>query len=172
MTTIDPAAHQRPLTVGEVAARSGVPVSTLHFYEARGLISSERSAGNQRRYNRAVLRRIGIIKAAQRVGIPLGDIRKALAALPREKPSTEDWAQLSAAWRDELNDRIARLTLLRDRLEGCIGCGCLSVSHCPLRNPDDVASDLGPGALYLEPGVTPPVRPAADPAGNGSPEPA
>jgi len=148
---IDAARHQRLLTVGEVAARSGVPVSTLHFYENRGLISSERSAGNQRRYSRAVLRRIAVIKTAQKLGIPLAEIRQALGLLPGENPTTEDWARLSAAWREDLNERIARLTLLRDRLDGCIGCGCLSVNSCPLRNPNDVASETGPGAPYLEP---------------------
>ncbi|MCH8685034.1 redox-sensitive transcriptional activator SoxR [Pedomonas mirosovicensis] len=156
MTLIDGAKHKSSLSVGEVAARSGVSVSTLHFYEAKGLIRSERSAGNQRRYSRAVLRRIGVIKAAQRIGIPLNDIQQALSALPQEKPTAEDWARLSAAWRDELNDRINRLTLLRDRLDGCIGCGCLSVSSCPLRNPDDRAGQSGPGPRYLEPGFSPP----------------
>lgn len=154
MTVIDRHRLQMALTVGEVAARSGVPVSTLHFYETKGLITSERSAGNQRRYARAVLRRIAVIKAAQKLGIPLSEIQQALRTLPGEKPTTEDWARLSSAWRDELNDRIARLTLLRDRLDGCIGCGCLSVNSCPLRNPGDVAGENGPGASYLEPGAT------------------
>ncbi|HEY4546445.1 MAG TPA: redox-sensitive transcriptional activator SoxR [Pedomonas sp.] len=156
MTLIDGARHKLPLTVGEVAARSGVPVSTLHFYESRGLIRSERSPGNQRRYSRAVLRRIAVIKTAQKLGIPLSEIQQALGTLPSEKPTTEDWARLSAAWRDELNDRIARLTLLRDRLDGCIGCGCLSVSSCPLRNPGDIMGERSPGAYYLEPGATAP----------------
>lgn len=157
MTLIDPVRHKLPLTVGEVAARSGVPVSTLHFYEARGLIRSERSPGNQRRYSRAVLRRIAVIKTAQKLGIPLSEIQQALGSLPGEKPTTEDWARLSAAWRDELNDRIARLTLLRDRLDGCIGCGCLSVSSCPLRNPGDVVGENGSGAYYLEPSPAVPI---------------
>lgn len=156
MAYIDPARLQLPLTVGEVSARSGVPVSTLHFYEAKGLIASERSPGNQRRYSRAVLRRIAVIKTAQRLGIPLSEIQDALSTLPREKPSTEDWARLSAEWRKDLNDRIARLTLLRDQLDNCIGCGCLSVSNCPLRNPGDVTGESGPGAYYLEPGAIAP----------------
>jgi MerR family transcriptional regulator, redox-sensitive transcriptional activator SoxR len=143
--------HQE-LSVGEVAARSGVPVSTLHFYEAKGLISSFRSPGNQRRYPRGVLRRVAVIKVAQRLGIPLEAIGKALAALPEHRPPTPaDWAKLSARWKADLEDRIARLTLLHDRLEDCIGCGCLSMHACPLRNPADALSSEGPGPRRLEP---------------------
>src|SRR5262245_8578402 len=127
------------LTVGEVAQRSGVPVSTLHFYEAKGLIQSQRTAGNQRRYPRDMLRRIAIIRAAQRVGMPLATIREALASLPEARtPTRRDWARLSSAWREELDVRIAQLTQMRDTLDDCIGCGCLSLDRCRLANPGDV----------------------------------
>jgi len=144
---------RRQLTVGEVAARSGVAVSALHFYEAKGLIAAERTAGNQRRYPRGVLRRVAVIKVAQRVGIPLAEIRDALGGLPDDRtPSTEDWQRLSTRWRAELDARIDRLTRLRDHLDGCIGCGCLSVRDCPLRNPGDVLAGQGAGPRLLEPG--------------------
>jgi MerR family transcriptional regulator, redox-sensitive transcriptional activator SoxR len=142
----------RQLTVGEVAQRSGVAVSTLHFYEAKGLIRSWRTNGNQRRYEREVLRRVAIIRVAQRTGMELNKIRKALKALPRERtPNAEDWKKLSASWKTELNARIERLTQLRDQLDGCIGCGCLSMGACPLRNPWDRLAKLGPGPRLLEP---------------------
>lgn len=138
------------LTVGEVARRSGVAVSTLHFYEAKGLIRSLRSEGNQRRYPRGMLRRIALIRVAQRTGIPLAAIREALAAIPADRPVTAaDWTRLSASWKAELDARIAALTALRDQLGDCIGCGCLSMSDCPLRNPDDVLAGEGPGARRL-----------------------
>lgn len=141
----------RELSVGEVAERAGVAVSTLHFYESKGLIKSWRTAGNQRRYARDVLRRVGIVKVAQRTGIPLAEIKAALDALPDGRtPNARDWARLSARWREDLDARIAQLTLLRDRLEGCIGCGCLSMESCPLRNPGDEAGQFGSGAQYLE----------------------
>jgi MerR family redox-sensitive transcriptional activator SoxR len=140
------------LTVGEVAKRSGVAVSTLHYYESEGLIHSWRNQGNQRRYAREVLRRVAVIKVAQRSGIPLASIRKALETLPdRRTPTAEDWRKLSAGWKAELNDRIMRLTRLRDQLDGCIGCGCLTLGVCPLRNPRDELSKLGPGAQLLDP---------------------
>ena len=142
----------RELTVGEVAARSGVAVSTLHFYESKGLIKSWRNRGNQRRYAREVLRRVAVIKVAQRTGIPLAAIREALRALPGERtPTSEDWKKLSAAWRADLNERIDRLTRLRDQLDGCIGCGCLSLGVCPLRNPSDRLAKQGPGPRLLDP---------------------
>ena len=142
----------RKLTVGEVAKRSGVAVSAIHFYEAKGLILSWRNAGNQRRYPREVLRRVAIIKVAQRLGFPLADIRRALDALPQGRtPTARDWARLSARWHAELDDRIARLTKLRDQLTGCIGCGCLSMSDCPLRNPLDELAEEGAGPRLLEP---------------------
>jgi MerR family redox-sensitive transcriptional activator SoxR len=140
------------LTVGEVASRSGVAVSTLHFYEAQGLISSWRNSGNQRRYAREVLRRVAVIKVAQRTGIPLAEIREALATLPENRtPTAADWKKLSARWRLQLNDRIERLTRLRDQLDGCIGCGCLSLETCPLRNPWDRLAEEGPGPRLLDP---------------------
>src|SRR3954463_15746223 len=115
----------RLLTVGEVAERSGLAVSALHFYEMKGLISSIRTRGNQRRYGRDVLRRLGIIKVAQRVGIPLAEIRAAFKALPQGRtPTAADWQALSIIWKEDLDMRISRLTALRDRLAGCIGCGC------------------------------------------------
>ena len=134
------------LSVGDVAPRAGIAVSALHFYEARGLIRSERSGGNQRRYVRGVLRRIAVIKAAQRVGIPLEEIKAALDTLPPDRsPSAEDWAALSRAWKDDLDSRIAELVRLRDHLDACIGCGCLSIDRCPLHNPNDRLGREGPG---------------------------
>ncbi|CAN7455761.1 redox-sensitive transcriptional activator SoxR [Rhizobium sp. LjRoot254] len=141
---------RRTLSVGEVASRAGVAVSALHFYESKKLIASERSEGNQRRYRRGVLRRVAVIKAAQRVGIPLDEIKAALDSLPPDRPPTaDDWAALSEGWRDDLNRRIAELEALRDHLDGCIGCGCLSVASCPLRNPYDRLGREGPGARLL-----------------------
>ncbi len=139
------------LSVGEVAARSGVPVSTIHFYEAEGLIRSERTPGNQRRFRRGELRRIAIIRFAQRAGIALREIREALATLPADGTvSTRDWQRLSRYWHGELDERIRRLTALRDQLGSCIGCGCLSLASCPMRNPRDVLGDDGPGPRILE----------------------
>lgn len=139
-----------PLSVGDVARRSGVAISTVHFYETKGLIGGWRSAGNQRRYPREILRRIAVIRVAQRAGIPLKTIREALGSLPGERtPTAADWARLSKQWRGALTDRIDQLTKLRDQLEGCIGCGCLSMRSCPLRNPDDKLGDRGPGPRYL-----------------------
>jgi MerR family transcriptional regulator, redox-sensitive transcriptional activator SoxR len=140
------------LTVGEVAARAGVAVSTLHFYESKGLIHSWRNAGNQRRYPREVLRRVAIIKVAQRTGIPLAEIQRALSSLPEGRtPTANDWKKLSSRWREDLDERIARLTRLRDQMDGCIGCGCLSLKNCPLRNPMDEVGEQGPGPRFLEP---------------------
>lgn len=139
------------LTVGEVAKRSGITVSTLHFYEAKGLIRSLRTEGNQRRYPRGVLRRVAVIKVAQRTGMPLAEIKEALSALPADRaPSLDDWQAMSSAWRDDLDARIRRLTQLRDQLGDCIGCGCLSISACPLRNPGDVLGAEGTGARLLD----------------------
>ncbi|TMM14518.1 MAG: redox-sensitive transcriptional activator SoxR [Actinobacteria bacterium] len=140
----------RELTVGQLSARSGVAVSALHFYEAEGLISARRTAGNQRRYQREMLRRVAFIRASQRVGIPLSGIRAALDTLPANRtPTPRDWARLSAAWRDDLDTRIRQLQHLRDRLTGCIGCGCLSLTTCQLANPDDILGNEGPGARNL-----------------------
>jgi MerR family transcriptional regulator, redox-sensitive transcriptional activator SoxR len=142
----------KELSVGEVAQRSGVAISTIHFYEAKGLIRSWRSAGNQRRYPRGVLRRVAVIKVAQRTGIPLAAIQAALAALPQDRaPTADDWRRLSVGWRAELDARIRRLAQLRDQLDSCIGCGCLSLTECPLRNPNDSLGDQGAGPRLLEP---------------------
>ena len=141
-------------TPGRVARRCGVAVSTLHFYEEKGLIRSWRNAGNQRRYKADVLRRISVIKAAQKTGISLDEIKSALATLPDNRtPSARDWEKLSTHWREGLNERIAYLERLRDRLTGCIGCGCLSMKNCPIYNEDDKLGAEGSGAVYLERGL-------------------
>ncbi|HEY7885926.1 MAG TPA: redox-sensitive transcriptional activator SoxR [Cellvibrionaceae bacterium] len=138
------------LTVGQVAKRAGVAASALRFYESRGLIESWRNDGGQRRYPREVLRRVSVIKTAQRLGITLADIADALAKLPKSRtPTPADWQQLSRHWQQHLDKRIEHLLLLRDQLEGCIGCGCLSMEICPLQNPNDVAADFGPGPLMF-----------------------
>ncbi|MFF4776075.1 redox-sensitive transcriptional activator SoxR [Microtetraspora fusca] len=140
----------KELTVGQLAERSGVAVSALHFYEAKGLIRSRRTAGNQRRYPRETLRRVAVIRVAQRVGIPLRVVAEALDTLPEGRtPTMEDWARLSTEWRAELDARIDQLTRLRDRLSDCIGCGCLSLDRCVLRNFDDRLGDAGPGPRRL-----------------------
>jgi len=140
------------LTVGEVARRSGVPVSTIHFYETKRLIMSWRTSGNQRRFHREVLRRIAVIKVAQRAGVPLARIRDALDELPPDTaPNREDWIRLSSQWRADLDERIRSLGQLRDQLDGCIGCGCLSTALCPLRNPGDTLATEGPGPHWVEP---------------------
>jgi MerR family transcriptional regulator, redox-sensitive transcriptional activator SoxR len=138
------------LTVGQLSARSGVAVSALRFYEDQGLITARRTAGNQRRYPRVTLRRVAFVRASQSVGIPLSRIREALDGLPADRaPSPADWARLSANWRADLDERIGQLERLRDRLTGCIGCGCLSMSFCKLINPDDALGAQGPGARNL-----------------------
>ena len=143
--------QQHPLTIGELAARSGVAPSALRFYETQQLIHSVRTTGNQRRYERSVLRRVAFIRAAQRVGLTLEEITAALSTLPDQRtPSRSDWARLSQTWRPRINEQIRRLERLRDRLEGCIGCGCLSLESCALQNPDDVLGAGGPGAALLE----------------------
>lgn len=139
------------LPIGIVATRSGVAVSTLHFYESKGLIRAERSVGHQRRYRRDMLRRIAFIRAAQRVGLSLDRIAAALATLPEARtPTRADWARLSRLWQDELDARIAALTRLRDQLGQCIGCGCLSLKSCRLYNADDVLGRDGSGARRLD----------------------
>ncbi|MBO9707830.1 MAG: redox-sensitive transcriptional activator SoxR [Caulobacter sp.] len=143
-----------PLSVGDVARRAGVTIATVHFYEAKGLIRGWRSEGNQRRYARDVLRRVAVIKIAQRAGVPLAAIKGALDALPTDRPLTvADWDRLSTAWRDLLSERIRALTQLRDQLDGCIGCGCLSMADCPLRNADDRLAAQGKGAVLLDAGA-------------------
>jgi MerR family redox-sensitive transcriptional activator SoxR len=139
------------LSIGEVAARSGVAPSAIRFYEAQGLLASHRTSGNQRRYERAVLRRIALIQAGRAAGIPLSRIRAALDSLPAGRtPTRRDWERFSRRWRKDLDRRIVMLEALRDRLTTCIGCGCLSIDRCQLLNPDDEASRAGPGAHYLE----------------------
>ncbi|MFC3195522.1 redox-sensitive transcriptional activator SoxR [Marinicella sediminis] len=139
------------LSVGDVARRSGVSISTLHFYEEKGLIHAVRTAGNQRRYNTDVLRRIGVIKAAQRVGISLENIKQAMAFLPTNRaPNKRDWQRLSSQWDHELTHRINQLVALRDNLTNCIGCGCLSLKACPLYNPDDELGLGHSGAVLLD----------------------
>jgi MerR family transcriptional regulator, redox-sensitive transcriptional activator SoxR len=139
------------LTIGEVASRSGVAPSALRFYEEEGLIVSRRTTGNQRRYERAVLRRIAVIQAGRAAGIPLERIRATLATLPSNRtPTRRDWERLSRSWREDIDRRIATLEALRNRLTTCIGCGCLSIDACGLLNPDDEASEIGAGAHYLQ----------------------
>ena len=166
MTRLEHRVHE--LTVGQLAERSGVAVSALHFYESKGLISSRRTAGNQRRFSRDTLRRVSFIKVSQRVGIPLSDIRDALATLPEERtPTVADWARLSETWRSDLDDRIRQLERLRDDLTDCIGCGCLSISKCGLANPYDRLGDEGPGPRRLLVGHDRAADAAADPSRGG-----
>lgn len=140
------------LTIGQVAERTGVATSALRYWETLGLIASIRTMGNQRRFERATIRRVSFIRAAQRVGLTLDEIAGALATLPDGRtPTAQDWGQLSAAWRERLDEQIARIERLRDRLDGCIGCGCLSLETCALSNPDDEAAARGPGAHGLDP---------------------
>jgi MerR family redox-sensitive transcriptional activator SoxR len=142
---------EKALTVGELAKRSGVAVSALHFYEAKGLIRSVRTRGNQRRYAREVLRRVSVIKVAQRVGVPLASIHEALKGLPQDRaPTATEWRRLSSKWKAELDQRITALTQLRDQLDECIGCGCLSMRKCWLRNPWDELGARGPGPRLLD----------------------
>lgn len=146
-----PVQPEEELSVGQVASRSGVNVSALHFYERQGLIFSSRTAGNQRRYNRSVLRRVAVIRAAQRAGIPLALIGEVFAELPREGvPDQDDWRRLSAVWQHELVARITALEKLRGSLSGCIGCGCLSLAECGFVNPDDQVAGAGPGARAFD----------------------
>ena len=140
------------LSIGQVAQRSGISHTALRFYEDSGLITAERTAGNQRKYPRAVLRRLAFIRTAQRVGLTLEQIRGALDTLPDGRsPTKSDWAKLSHSWRTELDARIDSLQRLRDRLTSCIGCGCLSLRSCGLYNADDQMAVLGPGAPKLRP---------------------
>lgn len=138
------------LTIGELAARSGIAASALRYYDRLGLLQSERTYGNQRRFPRAELRRVAFIRVAQRVGLSLDEIRDAMAMLPEGRtPTRGDWARLSRAWRSRLDDQIQLMERLRDRLASCIGCGCLSLKRCELSNPHDILSDNGPGPRYL-----------------------
>ncbi len=149
MTSVPP----RELTVGELAHRSGVSVSALHFFERQGLLTSRRTSGNQRRYWRSALRRVALIRVAQRVGIPLAEVRESLDLLPDGRtPTREDWAQLSAAWQAKLDERMRVLQQLRAEFTDCIGCGCLSLDRCHLLNADDRLAAEGPGPRRLLPG--------------------
>ncbi|WP_144208666.1 redox-sensitive transcriptional activator SoxR [Shewanella donghaensis] len=139
------------LTVGQVAKRCGIKVSNLHFYESKGLINSLRNQGNQRRYKRDVIRRISVIKAAQKMGVSLEEIKQAFGFLPNERtPNKDDWTKLSMAWQDKLTQKITYLTNLRDSLNGCIGCGCLSMTSCPIYNPNDELGDDDVGSVILD----------------------
>lgn len=140
------------LTVGQLAERAGVATSAIRFYESRGLIRAGRTTGNQRRYEQSELRRVAFIRTAQRVGLSLDEIGEALATLPENRvPTKADWTRLSRAWRPRLDEQIRRIERLRDQLDSCIGCGCLSLRNCALRNPQDVMAAQGPGAVFLEP---------------------
>lgn len=142
------------LTVGQVAARSGYAPSALRFYEGAGLLSAARTAGGQRRYQRNVLRRLAFIRAARNVGLTLDEVAAALSTLPQGRnPNKADWTRLSNVWRSRLDDQIAALVRLRDGLDSCIGCGCLSLQRCVTLNPADVAAVAGPGAGYLPPAL-------------------
>jgi MerR family redox-sensitive transcriptional activator SoxR len=138
------------LTIGELAKRAGVATSALRFYEDRGLITSERTSGNQRRYPRATLRRVSLIRAAQEIGLTLGEVAVALETLPHQgTPTKRDWERLSRSWRARLDNQIAELEALRDELTDCIGCGCLSLKSCAIFNPSDAISKKGSGPRYL-----------------------
>jgi MerR family redox-sensitive transcriptional activator SoxR len=142
------------LSIGEIATRSGVAASALRFYEDQGLIASRRTAGNQRQYQRSTLRRVAFVQAAQRVGLALSEIRDALDSLPDDRtPTRADWSRLSKSWRNRLDQRIAELERLRDDLDGCIGCGCLSLQRCNLYNKADRLAERGPGARILNVGI-------------------
>ncbi len=144
------------LSIGEMAARTGVSTSALRFYEAKGLVASTRSSGGQRRYARSALRRVAFIRIAQRVGLTLEEISSALETLPESRtPTKSDWARLSASWRPRLDEQIAVLQRLRDELTSCIGCGCLSLRDCALYNPSDRAGLDGPGPRFLLTGERP-----------------
>jgi MerR family transcriptional regulator, redox-sensitive transcriptional activator SoxR len=138
------------LTIGALSERTGVAHSALRFYESEGLIHATRSAGGQRRYPRDILRRVSFIRIAQQVGLTLDEIRTALSSLPENRtPNKKDWERLSTSWRPRLDHQIAMLERLRDRLTGCIGCGCLSLQACRLLNPGDTAAERGPGPRYI-----------------------
>ena len=143
-------ATEEALSIGEVARRSGFATSALRFYEELGVISARRTSGGQRRYDRSVLRRLAFIRAARNIGLTLDEVRTALAALPDSRtPTRADWTRVSRSWRGRIDEQIAALERLRDGLDSCIGCGCLSLQRCRLSNPNDVAAQGGPGAVYL-----------------------
>jgi MerR family transcriptional regulator, redox-sensitive transcriptional activator SoxR len=160
------------LTIGEVASRSGVAPSALRFYEEEGLLVSRRTTGNQRRYERAVLRRIALIQAGRAAGIPLDRIRAALATLPAHRtPNRSDWERLSHGWREDIDSRIATLEAIRNRLTTCIGCGCLSIDACELLNPGDEAAEAGSGPHYLKRDSRHALKTARAPGSRRRPEP-
>jgi MerR family redox-sensitive transcriptional activator SoxR len=139
------------LTIGDLSERSGIAASAIRYYEDRGLVWSRRTTGNQRRYERPMLRRLAFIRTAQRVGLSLEEIEEALATLPSNRtPTKADWSRLSRGWRPRLDAQIAQLERLRDTLDSCIGCGCLSLMRCNLSNPGDLAASRGPGPVFLE----------------------
>lgn len=141
---------EQQLSIGELSERTGVAPSALRFYETEGLVHSTRTEGGQRRFARSTIRRVSFIRVAQQVGLSLDEIREALASLPDQRTPTErDWQRLSRTWRPRIDERIAMLERLRDRLDGCIGCGCLSMKACRLLNPDDEAAERGPGPRYV-----------------------
>jgi MerR family transcriptional regulator, redox-sensitive transcriptional activator SoxR len=141
---------EQELSIGALSERTGVATSALRFYEAEGLIRATRSSGGQRRFARETIRRVSFIRIAQQVGLSLDEIRTALASLPQNRtPSARDWDRLATSWRPRLDHQIAMLERLRDRLSGCIGCGCLSLRFCRLLNPDDQAAARGPGPRYI-----------------------
>lgn len=138
------------LTIGELSARSGLAASALRFYEDIGLLTAERTAGNQRRYPRTMLRRVAFIRAAQRVGLSLEEISAALSRLPNSRtPTRADWERVSRSWTGRIDQQIADLHRLKEKISGCIGCGCLSLTTCVLSNPDDEQGALGPGPAWL-----------------------
>jgi len=138
------------LTMGEITRRSGFAASALRYYEAEGLITAHRSGGGQRRFERSVLRRLGFIRAASNVGLSIEEIRAELASLPdRRNPTKADWHRISRHWRNRLDEQIAALERLKTGLDGCIGCGCLSLRSCYFSNPGDVVGERGPGAQLL-----------------------
>jgi len=138
------------LTISETAKRCGVAESTLRFYESKGLIESQRTTGNQRRFHRAEIRKISVIRIAQSLGLTLNEIQEALNSLPQQRvPTKKDWDKLSREWGKQLNARIESLQRLRDQLSGCIGCGCLSLKRCALYNKDDQISGRGSGPRFL-----------------------
>ncbi|MDA4848088.1 redox-sensitive transcriptional activator SoxR [Hoeflea poritis] len=138
------------LSIGELARRTGLAVSAIRYYETEGLLTAERNAGGQRRFLRSDIRRLSFVQIAQRFGFTIGEIREQLQSLPLERtPTKADWSKISRGFRHELDARISTLTRLRDDLDGCIGCGCLSLKKCKLYNPEDRARRYGSGPRYL-----------------------
>lgn len=159
---------KRLLTIGELAARAGLATSAIRFYEANGLITSERNESGHRRFRADALRRVSFVKVAQRVGLSLGDIRDALDTLPAARtPTRRDWARLARGWKPMLEERIALLEAMRDKLDGCIGCGCLSLDTCAIYNSDDAAAELGSGPRWLLGDSAPSTRSTIAPTSSG-----